>query len=446
MEYEDRLWQFTLDPVGGTCRVAVFDTERELFDAARAGQPRGEVFRYFESRSPARGGWSGSRFSSWRYQAPSDPAVVEHMGRELWEALPKSLQASLEGGTPLRPARIKIASDARRLTDLPWEWMYGPSGWIALDERVRIVRSVPLRFAARPLPLTGPIRVLVCISNPKDERMMDSGREIAVLDQALARGSFDCTRLVDPTLQQLQDALRARPLVLHYVGHAGVNPDESGNLILPTDRGTTYWVDGPALVNAIPASVHLLCAATCFSALNYDVRGLSRFAFAPPDLALPTVVTNQSQPADQGGGSSAAFWETFYAQLAETGDIVEATHEGRRAAFTTTTADWGSWLAVLRDNTGRLFLPPSGLESLALPESRDDEIAQRLRRQLANDFARSLSSGSEPGEVADMEIPASDMKSSRLRGWSMKRMPTSLAHGSRARELMDSLVDRSRDE
>ncbi len=389
MNHDDRIWHFTVDPAEGTLHAAALGSERELF-SARGSRVRGEPFRYFEQKRGAPSDPAGGRArrNSWRYAARWKPEISNRMGHELWWSLPGSLRHSLGQGTKERPLHLKIVSDLRHVTDLPWEWLRREKDDpIELMEGIRIVRSVPLRYALPPLPAPGGLRVLAVISNPKDEIQLDVGAERRAIEVALAAGApITLEVLVDPTVEHLKSALEAhQPHVLHYVGHAGSSSDETGCLILPDQLGLTYWLDAQTLARMLPSSVRLVCASTCFTAENYDLRGLLRFAYAPPDVALPTVVASQLPMWTPSRVER--FWGAFYQRLATTGDAVEATHDGRLAVSLAGggECEWGSAAIVVRDNSGAPF-------SMEVGRNADEDLASLLRRRLANDLTGSFGS------------------------------------------------------
>ncbi len=437
MDYEDRLWQFVSDPMEGTLRATVLRSERSIFEPKGDAPRRGEPFRYFDGkRSSGPSSGRAPRRATWRYTAASDPSVALRMGHELWSALPPSLRASLDGATPDHPVRIKIVSDSRQVTDLPWEWLTRDSGPVALDDSVRLVRSIPLRFALPPLAVDGRLKVLAVISDPKDEVRIDVLRERQMLEQAIRSHGYELSVLINPEQEQLVGALASEPHIVHYVGHAGSSVDESGSLILPSDEGLTHWIDASTVARVLPSSVRLLCVGSCFTAPNYDLRGLLRFAYAPPSLALPTFVTNQTQLWN--GDRVLDFWRTFYHTLHKTGETVEAIHRARRALAGAggSACEWGSFSAVLRDNSGVVFTRQPAAGSL------DEEVARRLSSRLANDLTSGLAS--MPSQTVLVDEHPVGLTGSKLMGWS--RAPSSVdspGPGTMTARLIDSLMDPS---
>lgn len=433
MNYHDQIWHFTADPLARTVRVAVYPRESDLFVAPHApgrtdtsypfvGLIRGSGAPAIDTRSTA--------------QPRGDVAT------ELWRALPVELRRAFAQGTAQRPVRIKIVSELRQVMDLPWESLESDAGPVGLDDRVRLVRCAPVRFALAALPMSGPLRIVLALSNPEAKQMADVGREQEVLIHAIARADVEVSLLLNPTLPRLQAALRARPNVLHFVGHAGTGSDDGGSLILPGEAGGTHWLDAPAVARVLPSSVRLVCASSCFTAPNYDIRGLLRFALAPAELDLPTTVTQQAQPRDDGT-TTAAFWREFYRCLAATGDVVDATHHGRRAAAAAgASGDAGDFVAVIRDSHGQPFTMAAEGPAIDL----DVELERHLSRRLANGLANSLTSLSGPANCEDV-APQADHQGPK--GWrisSTQSQPALAPVGALTSSMIDSLTSKDPDD
>ena len=374
--YSDRLWDFQpFFAFPSIFRLREFRSEGELFDA------RGPVHRGEGSRFEVPG---MNRRPSSPLRVPL-PEAVER-GARLWTALPDSLRQ------PPGPSleRIKISTTAERIVDLPWECLSRDGLPLALDPNVRLVRSVPVRYPVPPLTMTPPIRVLLAVTNPKDERLLQAGWEMHTVTPENIPG-YQVQQVQEPTPEALRRQLASfQPHVVHYIGHSACEAGQ-GHLILHDDRQFSYWLGAAELAAMLPATVRLLCLSTCFSARNYDLRGLIHLAHASSDVALPSVVANVL-PLDTGSQPVIkAFWNAFYSVLMEDcGDVTSALHEGRRAAAAADAvfADWASFALVIRDVTGWGLRVQHAAQDLKRKEAELEAFfASRLANNLSHQSA-----------------------------------------------------------
>lgn len=393
-DYADRLWDF--DPVGspqegegprpGLFRLRQASSEAELLENRRPGSADQDP----RFRPPGMGGLGGG--SSVRIGLDT----ARDLGTRLWTALPDSARALV--GPPGTPLRLKISSRSEQAVGLPWECLTRDGVPLALAEDVRITRSVPMRYSLPPVTVTPPLRVLIALTNPKDERLLNAGWEIQSITPEGLDG-FDVQVSQEPTPEALQQHLQAfQPHVVHYVGHSGCESGQ-GYLILHDERQHSHWLGAAELATLLPSSVRVVCLSTCFTVRNYDLRGLVQLAHARSDVALPSVVANVlafdtgSQPAIR------AFWTAFYTVLLEdSGDLTSAVHQGRLASAAAAPgfADFASFALVIRDGTGwGLRVLPAALDAAR----KEAELEALFTSRLAN--ALSVQSATLPVEAQE---------------------------------------------
>jgi len=311
-----------------------------------------------------------------------------YLGQLLWDSLPQEVKRLPLEAIPDQPCRLKISSNSSAIDDLPWEWLNDGTGLpFALRPQVRLARSVPIRLAMPPMRLEAPLRVLLFTTNPKDERLLHSPREIQAIKPRLSAPPYTLKVLEEPTWGALVAALREeQPHILHYVGHTGLERGE-GNLILHDSNNLSHWISGQDLSWVLPPTVRLLCLGTCFTAPNYQILGLSRLALTSAKYRLPTSVANRYQVTES---SVEVFWRAFYSSLAYHGNANEAFYEAQHevASAPDSGADWGSFSLIIRDQSG-LVLEPVAAETRS-PEKHAEEIQAQLASSLANDLAERL--------------------------------------------------------
>lgn len=406
------------------------ETTQLMLDFAPAQDSReGDAFlrviqsesEYFSTRSDSAGTPQGTRIRLPRVllesSLPGDPGgwrrrrqlgvSARELGNRVFQQLPAGLQKLLRSGTAAQLLRVAVVSSGTGLDMLPWEWLNGGQRrTFAACPGMRFVRLVPSLYAPPPLTVTPPLRVLVVITNPKDERLLRPDVEWRVVTQGLDGNlQYETRLLLRPERDGLREALEWSPHVLHYVGHAGIS-GSMGNIILHDDRGGTSWLSASEVARILPSSVRLLCLSTCVTAPNYQAGGLVRFAHAAAELALPTTIVNQYALAE---GTSVEFWKGFYpALVAGDGDVVEAFHDARLAARRADDEywDWASFSLVIRDGTGHPMR--FGRSGQRRPEQFAAEIQAQWSARLANNLALRLRSVAPDGQRSLRETIGSE--------------------------------------
>jgi hypothetical protein len=370
----------------GMLRVRLLHDEDEYFQNDDAGRPEFDFLPPQPFMDTALFDPSGQTWQ--RRPIPGDSAT--RLGSGMWTSLPKELQAGLNAdAADSRPILFKIGSTTSGVDDIPWEWLSPAFNqpW-ALQANARLVRSVPVRYAAPALTAALPLRVLVVITNPKDERLLYAPEEYGLITQGLqGRPEFRVEHLFEPRVEALAEALRREPHVMHYVGHAGISQG-SGNIILHDESSGTAWISAAGLREMLPASVRLLCLSTCVTAPNYQIGGLPKMAAAPAEIPLPTAISNQYAIQPQSAG---IFWAAFYPSLiTHGGNVIEAFHDARLAVAAgpgTGTCDWASFCLTVRGRAGQPFRIGMGSET---KERFAVEIQAQFAARLANNLADRL--------------------------------------------------------
>jgi hypothetical protein len=384
MEYQDLIWHFSSRSSGSRNKMTlqVFSSDEDYFrnvTAAQSAAPR--VSLPFESESPQ--SKSGRISTLTLFQAQT-------LGSALFKSLPDEATSPLLNfyGGPNRALRLKISSDLPACDDLPWECLCTAQGdFFALRPEVRIVRSIPVLVKSPPATVIRPVRVLLVITNPKDERLLDSFRELPAVFEALKFPDYRYEVVSEPTFEAfLREARSFEPQIVHYIGHAGINGGE-GNLILHDYSNGTRWVCPSDLASTLPLSVRLICLSTCFTTENYNLLGLPRFAHAAGQLRLPTFVTNQ-RTVDET--TVRIYWSKFYEELlASGGNVNEACHVAAlNVSAGTDPASWTSFSTVVRDGSGEVM---KIVDQGAVPAAQlGNEIRAQFAARLANNMAQSV--------------------------------------------------------
>ncbi len=365
--------------------LRVFSSEKEYFETRSSSGREYKITLPHAFRATAlmaKGGWR---------QTPRMSEPSRDLGQQMWLNLPEDVRQSILSGTETNPQRVAILSRSCGIDDIPWEWLGTENGeLVAVMPSVRFVRLVPKRYVLPPMTITPPLSVLIVVTNPKDERLLDANVEIEVIKKGLSNSDhFTVEVLYEPRLEKLTEKLaHFQPHIVHYVGHAGISGG-LGNLILHDDVDGTVWL-GPQDISALfPSSVRLLCLSTCVTTKNYQVEGLSKFAHCDPEIPVPTTVVNQYALGKNG---AEVFWREFYPGLCDVqGDIVEAFHNARMKVLADDPEPWWCWASfslVIRDSTGQPFRVAAATDK---PKARfEAELQAQWSARLANDLASKM--------------------------------------------------------
>jgi tetratricopeptide (TPR) repeat protein len=263
-----------------------------------------------------------------------------------------------------RGARPTLAlhRDAAALWRLPWEYLHDDAGFLALSGRFLLSRT-PLGLGElAPDPVEPPLRILVVIAAPDDQRPLDTEEEIGViqaaLDEAVQTGRAEVDYLDDATLPAIGDALRQlKPHVLHYTGHGAYDPDRGASfLALEDENGCTKRADIADLKPYLAADPDLRLAllSGCQTARTSDVDAFAGIATGLLAEGVPAVLAMQSSILDP---SAIELARAFYAALAEGATPLDAAQRSRLALKNAADGpgyDWGVLSLYLRAPNVRL--------------------------------------------------------------------------------------------
>ncbi len=148
-----------------------------------------------------------------------------------------SLRSALEAGEGLR---IRLRFHDQKLSAIPWEAARVSGEYLALRPATPVVRFVPASDPPSRLSITGPIHILGIVSSPTDLDTLPVDEEKARLEQALEplikSGRLRLTWLEKATTPALQDALRRRVHVVHYIGHGDYDAEKQEGELLFEDE------------------------------------------------------------------------------------------------------------------------------------------------------------------------------------------------------------------
>lgn len=299
--------------------------------------------------------------------------LAKQFGGRLFEALfhkqvrsayDKSLSRSLSSvSDSAKGLRISLnLSEAPKLFDLPWEYLYdsGSNKFLALLNDTPIVRYMNLGDPPRSLPVNPPLRVIGVISDPSDLGPIDVDNEIDKLNKALQTlidEGYVKVSWSAPTLQALSRELRGDKYhIFHFVGHGRFDShSQQGALTFKDETGKGYDVSGEMLANTLGnyRSIRLAVLNACEGARVAAANPFAGVATALVQREIPAVIAMQFKVTNS---AAVHFAGGLYEALVDSYPVDEALAEARRAIyFSGNDIEWGTPALFLRVPDGRIF-------------------------------------------------------------------------------------------
>jgi hypothetical protein len=261
-----------------------------------------------------------------------------------------------------RGLRVTLAlTGAPELMHVPWEYLYDDPGFLSISTWTPVVRYLDLPRGRRPLAVGGPLQILAVVSGPADVVELDTGREQATLEQALAdltaKGALEIHWLESATLQELQRELRKRDYhIFHFIGHGGYDSAlDDGVLLFEDENGLSRRVSGSQLgtMLADETTLRLAVLNSCEGARTSSDDPFAGTAASLVHREIPAVVAMQFEITDR---AAVVFGGEFYAALADGYPVDSALAEARKAIFADQNdVEWGTPVLFMRVADGRIF-------------------------------------------------------------------------------------------
>lgn len=302
------------------------------------------------------------------YQTAMTPAIRRSLARAVD-------QAELQDAAGVR-VRLRLDS-APELAVLPWELMYDADPrvgrFVALAEETPLVRYLNLPERIRPLKVTPPVRVLVVIANPADDRYPELDVEAEwrrlqdeALKDSIDQGLISLTRVRRGTLSALQqELLEADYNVLHYIGHGRFDEQhQDGLLVFEGERGGVNEVSaerfGALLHNERQLGLAVVNACEGGRAAATDpYAGMAQTLVR---MGVPAVVAMQFEISDR---AAITFARYFYWNIARGRPVDTAITHARMAVFQQVSeVEWATPVLYMRAPDGRIF----DVEAIATPK------------------------------------------------------------------------------
>ena len=344
-------------------------------DGARSPEGRirlegvdGDVIRVFQH-------WLLERRTGWRQADIRAFGALLHRAlfdRAVW----RWVKASLDNLGQDERLRLQLEfpfAAQGHLAAIPWEYLYVPDTaqaegfFLATDERLVLSRHVRVG-ALRPLPPEPEARLLLIVSQPRDQQDVVAAPLVEAVRELAGRLPITLTELgvQDPggaTPDAVLTALeQSKPHLVQFVGHGEYDErDATGRIALVGLDGNAKWVaaeDIGQLFRRARAAPRVVVLHSCEGGA---VDSKISFAGSAPQLArdgVPCVVAMQFTVTPQ---SATAFAQAFYDALAEGLAVDAAAQRGRWEIASALSADQDPRLlgipVVYMQSVGSVLLP-----------------------------------------------------------------------------------------
>jgi hypothetical protein len=272
------------------------------------------------------------------------------------ECLERSRLAAQSEGAGLR---IRLRTPPA-LANVPWEYLYDEEdGFVGLKPETSLVRYTELRRPVRPFSISPPLRILAIISAPTDAPTIQAEEEWSKLNEALreliGNGVVQLDRLDGGTFAALQERIREKYHVLHFIGHGHYDENgQDGVLALEGTDGNSHLVTGRDLWTIIGyPSLRLVVLNACEGARGAMNDPFGGVAQALVRGGIPAVIAMQFEISDS---AALLFSQSFYRDIAAGIPVDVATAETRRAIFARgNEIEWATPVLYLRSQDGQIF-------------------------------------------------------------------------------------------
>lgn len=252
-----------------------------------------------------------------------DPASY---GKRLYEALFPT-QSVAQSVLTAWPERIRLVTANNTLDAIPWEYAYGPDGFLVCD--YPFVRGLPKEQRIDTPLLDQNLHIVAIPSQPFDHDVpaLDIDREWLRLKESIqgVPAALTLERARPPTLEQVRLLLAQQcNRVLHFMGHGG--QDARGALLcFEQENGALDAVTARQLVQRVRSTVFLVTLNACVSATP-GVTPFSNLAAALAYQHTPYALGMRFSIADE---DARTFSRVFYRELARGVSVEEALYQAR---------------------------------------------------------------------------------------------------------------------
>ncbi len=259
----------------------------------------------------------------------------------------------------IMPERILLITTDNDLDAIPWEYTYGPDGFLVLE--CHFVRGLPPEQRISPPTLDSGLHIVAIPSNPLSQAVesLNIEGEWTRLKEIIQQVPYAITleRTRPPTIEQVRTLLaNQRHRVIHFMGHGG--QDERGALLyFEQENGELDPVTAKQFVLRVRGSVFLVTLNACASAAPATTP-FGNLAAALVRQKTPYALGMRFSIDDE---DARAFSRVFYNDLAHGSSVEEALLQVRLSLA----KSFHRWVVGVPVLYTSLTQPSAGFASLA---------------------------------------------------------------------------------
>ena len=273
-------------------------------------------------------------------------------------------QALFPPDTPTRkrlesdPDLILLVTSDEELEAIPWEYAYGPNGFVVLD--YPFVRGLPALQRIDTPMLDGGLHIVAVPSNPLDKGVPSLDIEgewvrLKEVIQEVPRATI-LDRVRPPTLEQLRRLVaNQRNRIVHFMGHGG-QQEAGAILFFENQHGGVAPTTAKDFTRRVKGTVFLVVLNACVSATPGPTE-FSNLAAALAQQKAPYVLGMRFSVADD---DARTFSRVLYSELARGSTVEEAVMQSRLALADSNPNPWVVGVPVLYT---ALKTPAAGFDS-----------------------------------------------------------------------------------
>ena len=287
------------------------------------------------------------------------PAPVERRFREGLSALQERSGGRWDWGL-----RVKVtfdrAEDFALLATQPWEFLCDGGQFLCRQRLTPVVRCLNTDLHSL-LPMTGPLRVLLIVSNPKDVPALKVRREAKIIERVLQKEpEIEVFPMPRADFGSLFEMAGQTFHIVHFMGHGDIlgGPRDDFVLCFEGKNRRTERVTGLQFADCLVGfhGLRLVVLNSCWSGAFSRRNGQDPYSGVAAALiwrGIPAVVAMQFPISDR---AAITFSQAFYNCLAKNEFVSTAATAGRQAilAAEPESLEWGTPVLFLAGDDLRL--------------------------------------------------------------------------------------------
>ena len=271
-------------------------------------------------------------------QRPPSAALTQ-FGERLFSFCVKNSVDRIYQRLPNSYVRVHILSNRADLQALPWEYLQEPGTTPGPNSLRSVVRIVPTIGIDPPAPVRLPgrkLRVLFVYADPIDQQSVsweDIKESLEREFAAHAAGAWDMDLIEGASPDALNAAVDARHYdILHFAGHGQISAAGQGELVFMDVKSHQSKPLAAATLGTLlrDKQLRLAVLSACSSSAGDFARPFSVVAKTLVESNVPAVVANQFPITNS---IAAKFAGAFYRELLRSGDVDQATSNGRLSLY-----------------------------------------------------------------------------------------------------------------